>query len=147
MYMPEGKKLGVPITSVLKNKGISILIVEDDKFLRELISKKLSGKGFNVLEATNGETGLHMMKKERPQLVLLDLILPGMDGFDLLRDAAKDKEVSSIPMVVLSNINQKGDIDRALSLGAREFLVKARYTPGEVVDKVESILNDSYVNM
>jgi DNA-binding response OmpR family regulator len=117
-----------------------ILIVEDDKFLRELIVKKLSNEGYDVLEAVDGEQGLLQIKEGHPELVLLDLILPGIDGFEVLTQKREDPFTASIPVVILSNLGQKEDVDKGLSLGAVDYLIKAHFTPGEIIEKVRNIL-------
>ncbi len=117
-----------------------ILIVEDDKFLRELIVKKLSKEGYDVSEAVDGEEGVKKVKEEKPELVLLDLILPGIDGFEVLSRIKEDPASSVIPVIILSNLGQKEDVERGMELGAIDYLVKAHFTPGEIVEKVRSIL-------
>ncbi len=117
----------------------NILIVEDDKFLRELISKKLIGQGFKIDEAIDGEEGLKKLKEIKPDLVLLDLILPGLDGFDVLKRIKDDPRIASIPVLILSNLGQKDEIEKGLKLGAVDFLVKAHFTPGEIVQKIRQV--------
>lgn len=121
-----------------------ILAIEDDKFLRDLIVQKLQKEGFLTLEAVDGEEGLKAAKEGRPDLILLDLILPGVDGFEVLRRIKSDKEISSIPVIVLSNLGQKEDMDRAVAGGAEDFMVKAHFTPGEIVAKIKTILKKKY---
>jgi DNA-binding response OmpR family regulator len=118
-----------------------ILIVEDDKFLRELIAKKLKNEGFDVVEAVNGEEGLKKIKEERPDLVLLDLILPGIDGFEVLARVKEDPNLAQIPVIILSNLGQREEVERGLKLGARDYLIKAHFTPGEIVEKIKNILS------
>ncbi len=115
-----------------------ILIIEDDKFLRELISQKLKKEGYEIVEAVDGEEGVKSVEKEKPDLVLLDLILPGIDGFEVL--ARLSQEFSDLPVVILSNLGAKDDIDRGLKMGAKDYLIKAHFTPTEIIDKVKSIL-------
>ena len=117
-----------------------ILIVEDDKFLRELIVKKISNEGYDVLEAVDGEQGLLQIKEGHSDLVLLDLILPGIDGFEVLTQKREDPFMASIPVIILSNLGQKEDVDKGLSLGAADYLIKAHFTPGEIIEKVRSYL-------
>jgi DNA-binding response OmpR family regulator len=117
-----------------------ILIVEDDKFLRELIVKKLSNEGYDVIEAVDGEQGLQQIKNSKPELVLLDLILPGIDGFEVLSQKKEDPFVAAIPVIVLSNLGQKEDVEKGLNLGATDYLIKAHFTPGEIIEKVRNIL-------
>lgn len=117
-----------------------ILIVEDDKFLRELIVAKLSKEGYVVVETADGEEGIKKIKEENPDLILLDLILPGIDGFEVLSQIKNDPTVSSIPVIILSNLGQREDIERGLSLGAKDYLIKAHFTPGEIIEKIKDTL-------
>jgi DNA-binding response OmpR family regulator len=120
--------------------GPKILIIEDDKFLRELIAKKLNEEGFGVDEAVDGEEGLRKSKEGKPNLILLDLILPGIDGFEVLAKIKQDPEIKSIPVIILSNLGQKEDIEKGIKLGAFDYLVKAHFTPGEIIEKVRNAL-------
>ena len=116
----------------------NILIVEDDKFLRELISQKLLKEEYNIIQAVDGEEGLRKAKEENPDLILLDLILPGIDGFEAL--ARMRAEGVDKPVIILSNLGQREDVEKGLTLGATDYLVKAHFTPGEIIDKIKSIL-------
>ena len=118
----------------------NILVVEDDKFLRELISKKLISEGYNISQAVDGEEGLKKIKEEKPDLVLLDLILPGIDGFEVLARAKEEPGVIKIPVIILSNLGQKEDVEKGINLGAVDYLVKAHFTPGEIIEKIKKIL-------
>jgi len=120
---------------------LKILTIEDDKFLRELIKRKLQEVGFEAISASNGEEGLALVKEEKPNLILLDLIMPGMDGFITLKELQKDPLLASIPVIILSNLGQQDDFDKAKQLGAVDFLVKAHFTPNEIVDKINKILD------
>ncbi len=117
-----------------------ILIVEDDKFLRDLISQKLTKEGFEVDEAIDGEEGVKMIKEVKPDLILLDLILPGIDGFEVLVKMKKNSSISSTPVIILSNLGQKEDVEKGLKLGAVDYLIKAHFTPGEIIDKIRAVL-------
>jgi DNA-binding response OmpR family regulator len=117
-----------------------ILIIEDDKFLRELIAQKLLKEDFEVSEAIDGEEGLKKVKEEKPDLILLDLILPGIDGFEALARMKEDPALSSIPVIILSNLGQKEDVERGLKLGAVDYLIKAHFTPGEIIEKIKTNL-------
>ncbi|MDD5606568.1 MAG: response regulator [Candidatus Pacebacteria bacterium] len=117
-----------------------LLIVEDDQFLRELVAKKIREENYEVVEASDGEEGLKKVKEAKPDLVLLDLMLPGIDGFHVLEQIKKDSEISKTPVIILSNLGQKEDIDKGMNLGAEDFLVKAHFTPGEIIEKVKIIL-------
>jgi DNA-binding response OmpR family regulator len=118
----------------------TILIVEDDKFLRELIAKKLQKEGYNISEAVDGEEGIKKIKTEKPDLVLLDLILPGIDGFEVLSRMKADEELAGIPVIILSNLGQREEIERGLKLGANDYMIKAHFTPREIIDKIKSVL-------
>jgi len=118
----------------------TILIIEDDKFLRELIAQKLLKEDYGVSEAVDGEEGIRKIKEEKPDLILLDLILPGIDGFEVLTRMRDDPEISSIPVIILSNLGQKEDVERGLKLGAKDYLIKAHFTPGEIIEKIKKSL-------
>ena len=126
--------------SALKIMAKKILIIEDDKFLRELMTRKLLSLEYDVVSASDGEEGLQKIKSETPDIVLLDLILPGINGFDVLAKAKKDPAIEKIPIIILSNLGQSEDIEKGLKLGAQDFLVKAHFTPQEIVNKLRSIL-------
>lgn len=117
-----------------------ILIIEDDKFLRELIGQKLLKEGYDIAEAVDGEKGIKGAKDEKPDLILLDLILPGMDGFEVLIKIKGDSKTAQIPVIILSNLGQKDDIEKGLKMGAADYLIKAHFSPGEIIDKVKVIL-------
>jgi len=117
-----------------------ILVIEDDKFLRELIVQKLIKEGYETSEAVDGEEGIKKVKEEKPDLVLLDLILPGIDGFEVLSKKREDSILAQIPVIVLSNLGQKEDVERGLKLGAIDYLIKAHFTPGEIIEKVKNAL-------
>ena len=119
---------------------VKVLVIEDDKFLRELISQKLIKEGFSVEGAVDGEEGVKKVKESRPGVILLDLILPGIDGFEVLSRIKGDPSVASIPVIILSNLGQKEDVERGLKLGAVDYLVKAHFTPGEIIEKINNIL-------
>ena len=118
----------------------TILIIEDDKFLRELIVQKLIKEGYKISEAVDGEDGIKKIKEEKPDLVLLDLILPGIDGFEVLSKMREDPSITKIPVIILSNLGQKEDVERGLKLGAVDYLIKAHFTPGEIIEKIKLAL-------
>ena len=117
-----------------------ILIVEDDKFLRELISQKLTKEGYTIFSAIDGEEGVKKIKEEKPDLVLLDLILPGIDGFEVLTQMREMPLTASVPVIILSNLGQKEDVERGLKLGAADYLIKAHFTPGEIIEKIKNVI-------
>ena len=118
----------------------TILIIEDDKFLRELIAQKLIKEGYEISEAIDGEEGFKKVKEEKPALVLLDLILPEIDGFEVLARMKDDPGLAQIPVIILSNLGQKEDVERCLKLGAVDYLIKAHFTPGEIIEKIKNVL-------
>ena len=119
-----------------------ILVVEDDKFLRDLIIGKLKEEGFEVIFAIDGADGLKQAREAKPDLVLLDLILPTLNGFEVLKQMKEDssQEIKSIPVVILSNLGQQEDVKKGLDLGAVDFLIKANYTLSEIVEKAKEVL-------
>jgi DNA-binding response OmpR family regulator len=117
-----------------------ILIIEDDKFLRELIVRKLAEEEFEIVGAVDGEEGVKKAKDAKPDLILLDLILPGIDGFEVLSKLKEDPLLAPIPVIILSNLGQREDIEKGLKLGAVDYLVKANFTPNEIIEKVKSAL-------
>jgi len=104
------------------------------------MAKKLKEDGFEVLEAADGEEGLKKTKDENPDLVLLDLILPGIGGFDVLAKIKEDATLNKVRVIVLSNLGQKEEIEKGMSLGANDYLVKANFTPKEISEKVKKLL-------
>lgn len=118
----------------------TILVIEDDQFLRELMVRKIVSEEFRVLEAGTGEEGIEIIKKEKPDLVLLDIILPGMDGIDVLKKVKEDPALKSIPIVILSNLAGPEEIERGIKMGAVDYLIKAHLTPREIVEKAKEIL-------
>jgi DNA-binding response OmpR family regulator len=118
----------------------NILVIEDDKFLRELIVQKLTKEGYTISEAIDGEEGIKKIRDEKPTLILLDLILPGIDGFEVLAKTKEDPALSPIPVIILSNLGQKEDVEKGLKLGAVDYLIKAHFTPGEIIEKIKAVL-------
>ena len=119
-----------------------VLVIEDEEFLRKLIATKLVNSNYEVIEAVDGEGGLKKIKEAKPDIVLLDLILPGMDGFTFLEKIKDDSETKGIPVIILSNLGQKEEIEKGLKLGAKDFLVKANLTPKDIVEKIKNIIGE-----
>jgi DNA-binding response OmpR family regulator len=122
--------------------SVKILLVEDDKFLRDICRTKLVKEGFNVHEAMDGEQALQDVEKYQPDIVLLDIILPNIDGYQVLTEirSRPDAKISKVPIIMLSNLGQEDDIKRALDLGANNYLVKAHFTTDEIVEKIKKEL-------
>jgi len=117
-----------------------ILIIEDDKFLLKVIKKKLLKENYTVVEALDGEQGIKGIKKEKPDLVLLDLILPEMDGFEVLTKMKADPKTAKIPVIVLSNLGEEQQVKKGLKMGANDYLIKAHFTPGEIIERIEAAM-------
>ena len=117
-----------------------IMIIEDDDFLVQMYATKLELQGYEVITAGDGKQALKLIKKSIPDLILLDLNLPVMDGFQVLEALKKDDATKAVPVLVLTNYGQKEHVDRCLSLGAADYLIKAHFVPSEVVDKIKSLL-------
>jgi len=118
-----------------------ILIIEDEKMLADMYALKFSKEGFQVIQANNGVPGLELAKREKPIIILLDIILPKKDGFAVLKELKEDPAVRDIPVILLTNLGQDEDIKKGINLGASGYLIKANFTPGEIVTKVKEILN------
>jgi len=117
-----------------------ILFVEDEPNLQKAIGEVLKQEGFEILAALDGEQGLNLAKKEKPDLILLDLILPKKDGFEVLKELKESEEMKDIPVIVLTNLEGTGDVEKALSLGATTYLVKANYELEDVLKTVKEHL-------
>ena len=121
-------------------KDSKILVVEDDSFLLQMYATKLETEEFKVFTASTGSEALSLVEKEDLDLILLDLNLPEVDGFNVLEELKSNPKTKHIPVLVLTNFSQKEDIDRCLDLGAEDFLIKAHFVPSEVIEKIKKIL-------
>ncbi|MEK7575701.1 MAG: response regulator [Patescibacteria group bacterium] len=126
----------------MENK--TILIIEDDAFFRMVISKEFELKGFNIIGAANSIEAFKFLDNTIPDLILLDILLPGMNGYDILEKIKADKKTSGIPVVMLSNLGQKDEIEKAKNLGAEDFMIKVNFVPEEIVQRVREILNKKF---
>lgn len=117
-----------------------VLIIEDDQFLSSLIKGRLEKDGFSVLQAFDGEEALQLLKKEKPALIILDLIMPKVSGFEVLEVVSLDPQLNQTPVIVLSNLAQDSDIEKAKRLGAVEYFVKIRVSIEDLIKKVESLV-------
>lgn len=113
-----------------------ILILEDEEFLLDLLRRKLEGLGYEVSIARDGEEGIAKMRESKPDLVLLDIVMPKMDGFAVMEKMGENDDLKKIPVIIISNSGQPVEIERAKKLGAKDWLVKTEFDPQEVVDKV-----------
>lgn len=123
--------------------GKKIMWVEDDKFLSDIIARKLSMQGCILVHATEGEEALRVLEKELPDLILLDILLSGIDGFEILRRIKANDKTRHIPVILLSNLGQKEDVDKGTKAGAARFLIKATVTLDEIVEEIKTVLKES----
>ena len=124
----------------MENTTKQILIVEDDVFLADLYKTKFTLEGFEVYSGYDGEKGLELAKKNEPDIILLDLILPKMGGFAVLEAIKADKKLKNIPVILLTNLSQKSDVEKGLKMGAKDYLIKAHFMPSEVVAKIKKLI-------
>jgi len=117
-----------------------VLLAEDDRFLRRAAEARLRRHGLEVLTAVDGEEALRIARAERLDLVLLDVVMPKLEGFEVLKLLKEDKATASIPVIVLSNLGQERDVAQAKALGAVAFLVKAHLSLQDLVDRVDAVL-------
>ena len=122
-----------------QEKKINILIVEDDVFLADLYKTKFTLDGFEVYMAYDGEKGWELAQKKSPDIILLDLVLPKMGGFSVLENLKADSKLKDIPVILLTNLSQKADVEKGLQMGAVDYLIKAHFMPSEVVTKVKKL--------
>ena len=127
----------------MAKETIKILLVEDDTFLVEMYTTKFELEGFEVVSAEDGKRGLELAKKENPDVILLDILMPKMDGFEVLDELKKEAVTKDIPVILLTNLGQQDDIKKGFEKGAVGYLVKAHFMPSEVVDKIKGILEES----
>lgn len=120
--------------------SIKILLVEDDAFLAGMYVTKLNLEGFNVTLASDGEEGLTLIKKDHPDIVLLDIVLPKKDGFDVLKEIRTDSKMDNVRIIMLTNLGQREDVSKGLKLGADDYLIKAHFMPSEVVEKIKTLV-------
>jgi len=113
-----------------------ILIIEDEEIILNLLQKKLSQEGYEISVAKDGQEGLRLMKEVKPDLILLDIVMPKIGGFEVMEEMQKEDELKSIPVIVVSNSGQPVEIDKAQALGAKDWLIKTEFDPKEVIEKV-----------
>lgn len=134
------QQLEPPVEKPVAGANKKILMVEDDQFLRELATKKFRLAGYEIVTAADGAEALTLVERENPALILLDIILPGLDGFEVLRTLRTSPPHRHIPVVMLSNLAQESDVARGKKLGAVEYLVKTEFTLDEIVKKIKRLI-------
>jgi len=113
-----------------------LLIIEDDNFLAGLYTTKFELEGYEVIACDDGEKGLKTAKEKMPDVILLDILLPSKDGFEVLKELKREAGTKKIPVILLTNLSQKNDIQKGLDLGAVDYLIKSEFMPSEVIIKV-----------
>ena len=132
----------MPNSSNIRDMPKKILLVEDEAALRKTLGEVLKQEGYKMILAADGETGLMLAKTKKPDLILLDLVLPKLHGFDVLTQLKSDPSTKQIPVIVLTNLEKIEDIEKAIEMGATTYLIKARYSLEEVVEKVRKIFEE-----
>jgi len=118
----------------------TILLVEDDPFLTDIYKTKLEELGYSVDLAFDGEEAMRKIKEKVPDLVLLDIVLPNLDGWEILRKIRKEEGLKDLKVVILSNLGQMKEVEKGLNLGAIKYLIKARHSPSEIAAEIKKIL-------
>jgi len=118
----------------------SILLVEDDSFLIDIYTTKLKEAGFSIEVATEGEEGLRKLAEKKFNLLVLDIVLPQIDGWEILKKIKEKLGLKDLKVIILSNLGQKSEVEKGLKLGATKYLIKAHYTPSEVVEEIKKCL-------
>ena len=117
-----------------------ILLVEDDSFLIDIYTTKFREAGFDVESVVDGAEALRKIKEKKPDLVVLDIVLPHQDGWEVIEKIKKEKKLKDIKIIILSNLGQRSEVEKGLRLGAVKYLIKAHYTPTQVLEEVEKVL-------
>lgn len=118
-----------------------VLLIEDDPFLIDIYTTKLKEAGFEVGVAEDGERALEKIKERTPDLVILDIVLPNIDGWGILKEIRKDEKFKNLKVMILSNLGQRKEVEKGIKLGATQYLIKAHHTPSQVMEKIRQILN------
>lgn len=124
-----------------KNQGKTVLIVEDEALLGNLLEKKLKKEGFEILRASDGAEAIEIIEDQDPDLTLLDIILPKISGFEFMKKVQESPRVDEIPIVIVSNLGQKSDIEKGKNLGAVGYFVKAKMSIDDLINQVRDFLN------
>jgi CheY-like chemotaxis protein len=134
-----GKKQPVGHANITKK---TILWVEDDKLIASILGKRLISSELNLIHANDGKEAFSQLKTIVPDIIVLDLLLPGMDGFEILQKIKMDERLKKIPVMILSNLSKPGDLEKAKLLGAAKFIVKAASSLDNIIDEVKKIAHD-----
>lgn len=124
-------------------EGKTLLLVDDDLTLREMYDERLKAEGFNIIQASNGEEALAKAKETKPSIILLDIMMPKINGFDVLKSLKADVELKDIPVIVLTALIQEVDRIQGKKLGAADYIVKSETMPGEVIEKIHNAMKQT----
>ncbi len=125
----------------MEQKNYTIMLVEDDSFISGMYRTKLTNLGYEVVFFDNGESAWQKLQEDPlPDLVLLDIVLPERDGFEILELLRKEERTKNLPVILLTNLGQKPDVERGVNLDANDYIIKAHFTPTEVVEKIKKVL-------
>ena len=123
-----------------QNKKTKVLIIEDDSYISDMYRIKFESENFETIVANNGIEGIKFLEKVVPDIILLDVVMPKVDGFSVLKEIKKNPKLNKIPVVLLTNLSQKENVERGFELGASSYIIKAHFTPSEVVEKIKEVL-------
>jgi len=123
-------------------KNVKILLVEDDPFLVDIYTTKFKKEGWEVKNVTNGEEALDLLKEEKFDLLILDIVLPHKSGWEVLKEIKSNDSFKNLKVVILSNLGQKKEVEKGLKMGAVEYIIKAHHTPGQVLEKIKKVLKE-----
>jgi DNA-binding response OmpR family regulator len=133
--------MGMPTDTTPLSNREKILVVEDDVFLQNLIAQGITSHGYKLSIAKDGSVALALLEKEIPNIILCDIVLPGMSGFEILEKVKSQDKTKNIPVIMLSNLSHQSDIDKAFKLGAAAYLVKSSTSPAEIIAKIKEFLD------
>lgn len=121
-------------------EGKVILLVDDDLTLREMYDERLKAEGFDIIQASNGDEAIKKAKEVKPNIILLDIMMPKVNGFDVLKELKADSELKDVPVIVLTALIQEVDKVQGKKLGAADYIVKSETMPGEVIAKIKNAI-------
>jgi len=130
----------------MPDQKTKILIIEDDFFIRELYERQFTKEGYLILSSEDGPSGLLAASQEKPDLILLDIMLPKLNGLDLLRTLKAKDETKNIPVILLTNLGQESVIKEGFELGAESYLIKSAYTPSQIIDEIKNFMENRQKN-
>lgn len=125
-----------------EKKGKKVLLAEDDVFVSDVYSMRLQREGYEVILARDGREALNQISEKIPDILLLDIMMPYMDGVEVLQEVKKKDDLKNIPVIMLTNLSEKENIEKTIEMGANDYLIKSHFTPSEVVEKVNGILSE-----